>query len=368
MNILYLTNHFDTGGISSYVLALAQGLKARGHNVYVACQEGVLLGRLAAEGIGYVAVPTRTKSELHFPRIAAGLARLRRFAKASDIHIAHSNTRVTQVLASLLERMTGVPHVHTCHGFFKKRLSRRLFPCWGQRVIAVSEAVKEHLEHDFGVPQEKIRVIHNGIDLERFRQRSPAFKSELKKSLGLGEGPVIGVIARLSDVKGHRYLIEAMPRLLQRFPAAQLLIVGEGKMKQELLRLVRTLGIGEKVFFMPSVSDASDILPVMDVFVLPSLKEGLGLSLMEAMAQGVSVVGSDVGGIKDLIDNGTNGLLVAPADPAGIAEAVCRLLGDAATRELFGSNAREFIRRNFPREKMSLETEKVYLECARISF
>jgi len=133
-----------------------------------------------------------------------------------------------------LGKFIGVPHISTCHGFFKKRFFRKVFPCWGQRVIAISEPVKNHLINDFKVKEDKIVVIHNGIDVNRFSEPRSEKREPIKRNLGLGEGPVIGIVARLSDVKGHVYLIGAMRNVINEVPQAQLVIVGEGKMKTQI--------------------------------------------------------------------------------------------------------------------------------------
>jgi glycosyltransferase involved in cell wall biosynthesis len=266
-------------------------------------------------------------------------------------------------LGALLHRFSGVIHVSTCHGFFKKRFFRKLFPCWGQRVIAISESVKEHLIKDFKVDEKNIAVIHTGIGIGKLKAESSKLEVEVKKKFGLSEGPVVGIVARLSEEKGHTYLIEAMKDVIAKVRQAQLLIVGDGRTKEALMNLTRTLGLQDNVFFIPSVRDTKDALTVMDIFVLPSLKEGLGIALMEAMSFGLAVIGSEVGGIKTLIRQGYNGLLFKPADTKALSQAILELLNEPGKREALGNNARDFINQNFSAEKMALNTEKVYLEC-----
>jgi glycosyltransferase involved in cell wall biosynthesis len=367
MNILYISNHLNVGGITSYLLSLATGMQKRGHNVYIASSAGDGLARFIEEGIIYVPIPIRTKQEAS-PKIILSMFKLSALIKKNKIDIVHSNTRTTQVLGCLLSRFCKVPHISTCHGFFKKRFFRKVFPCWGQKVIAISEPVKEHLSGDFKVDAKNIVVIHNGIDVDKFKSQNVKCKTEIKKAFGLGDGSVIGIVARLSDVKGHIYLIQAMRDVLDKIPNAQLLIVGEGKMKEELVKLVKSLDIGKSVFFIPEVNDTKDVLSVMDLFVMPSLKEGLGLALMEAMASGLCVIATAVGGIKSLIQDGYNGLLVRPKDAQQLSEAISALLRDGQKREYLGRNAQNFIRQNFPLEKMVRETEEVYLECLGVKY
>jgi glycosyltransferase involved in cell wall biosynthesis len=356
-------------------------MKQRGHNVYIASSGGELLPRFQEAGIMYLAIPVKTKSEVNVPKILRSFFKSVGYIKEKNIDIVHSHTRVTQVLGCLIHYFSGRPHLSTCHGFFRKRFSRMAFPCWGEKIIAISGAVKEHLMKDFKVDDKDIVVIHNGIDVEKFNPPSPrgfgglstetlvkVDKIEIKKELGLSDGPVVGIVARLSDVKGHIYLIEAMKIVLENVKDAQLLIVGEGKMKETLSNLTKRLGMERNIFFISSVNDTRNVLSAMDLFALPSLKEGLGLALMEAMAQGLAVIGSDVGGIRNLIKHGYNGLLVKPADTKGLAYAILELLGHSEKREILGRNARLFISQNFSLSNMVLETERVYLECVNAKY
>jgi len=362
MNILYLTNHLNIGGISSYVLTLASGMRKRGHNVYMASSGGGLLCRFTAEGITYIPIPIKTKSEVSY-KVLISKFKLLKYIKEDNIDIIHANSRVTQVLSFLIQRACGTPYVSTCHGFFKKRFFRKIFPCWGNKVIAISESVKEHLIEDFKVNERDIRVIHNGIDVNKFREQRIEDREQRKKDLGLGDGPVVGIVARLSEEKGHSYLIKAMEAVIARIPRAQLVIVGEGRMREELVNLTKTAGLEKSIFFLPSVMDTQEVLSGMDLFVLPSLKEGLGLALMEAMACGLCVIGSGVGGIKSLIRDKYNGLLVRPADTQELSRAILELLQNPAQAKSLGANARVFINQNFSQEKMISETEEVYSEC-----
>ncbi len=362
MNILHLTTHLNTGGIASYIATLAHGLTRKGHTVIIASSGGDLVLTLQAQGGAHFKIPIRTKQEVS-PVVMISFWKLLPFMKRKEVDIIHAHTRVTQVLGCLLAGATRKPYISTCHGFFKKRFFRKIFPCWGNRVIAISESVKEHLMKDFAIPEERIRLIHSGIDGKKFKIQNSKFKNTVKQEYGLGEGPVAGIVARLSDVKGHKVLLNAMKQVLHAIPKAQLLIVGEGKMKAELISTSKLLGIERNVVFIPRVLDTARILSIMDVFIMPSLQEGLGLSLMEAMAAGLPVVGSDVGGIKTLIQDGYNGLLVKPGDNEHLARAIVELLYDTRKARLLGENAAGFIAQNFTQEKMIEETEEVYREC-----
>ena len=373
MNILFLANHINVGGIANYCFFLGSALKKRGHGVFLACAPAVCpgeqanLAKFSASGISVIDIPIRTKSALSL-RVLLSLVKLAPEIGGRRIDILHANTRVTQVLAAGIKSLTGRPYISTCHGFFKPRLLRRILPFSGSRVIAVSSQVKEHLIRDLRVSPEIIRLVPNGIDTDFFspglrRSAEKAARSSLRQSLGLPDARIIGTIGRLSDVKGHLYFVEAMPAILQAFPDAAFLIVGEGRMKEAIIARARELGVLEKLYLKDSVSDTRQALSVMDLFVMPSLSEGLGLSLMEAMSCALPAVGSDVGGIRTLIRHGENGLLVKPADPPALAAAVKTLLADERMMSALGARAREYISAGFSLKGMVCGTEEVYKEC-----
>ena len=363
MKILFIANHLNVGGISSYLFTLASGLKDKGHNVYVVSSGGVWVDKFEKAGIKHIQAPLKTKSEVSL-KIIFSFLKLNTQVKKLGIDLLQTNSRTTLVLGSLLSRYQKVAHVFTCHGFFKPKLSRKIFPCWPETVIAISSQVKEHLVYDFKLSEKKINVINNGIDASCFGDFSGRKKS--RQALGINDDFLVGIIARLSDVKGHLYLLQAMQIVIKSFPLAKLLIVGEGKMRLRLVQEVDALGIKQNVLFLPEAENTEDLLAAMDIFVMPSLQEGLGLALMEAMAQGLAVVGSAVGGIKALIQDEVNGLLVQPADAKSLSEAIIKLLSDSKLRQDLGKNARKFITDNFSQTKMVDATERVYKKCLKM--
>ncbi len=360
MKIVLVTSHLDTGGIASYLLTLSRGLLRHGHSVSLASGGGALQDAFCADGVRLLRLPLRLKAEAH-PLVLVSALRLAGWVKREGVNLIHAQTRVAAVAAAWASRFSGIPYLTTCHGFFRPSWHRRFFPCWGERTIAISSQVAEHLRADFSLPPGRISLVHNGIDLRRFCDAPCAGAAE---ALGIGgTGPVVGCIARLSDVKGLEYLVRAMPQVCRAQPQARLVIIGEGKMRPQLLGLIRELGLQGRAFLLPTVTDTARALSAMDVFVLPSLQEGLGLALMEAMAASRAVVGSSVGGIRTLIEDGRSGLLVEPRDSDALAGAILSLLRDPAARERLGAAARERIERDFSQEQMVQETERVYSLC-----
>ena len=167
MNISFITTHLNIGGIAVYTTSLAKALVEKGHRVTVFSSGGDMVADSIKDNVIHKKIDIKTKSELS-PKLWLNLSRLKKVIADEKPDIIHAQTRVAQVLAALVSEKINVPFVSTCHGFFKKRLSRKLFGCWGSGVIAISEAVKNHLMTDFGVPEDKITLIHNGIDVNKF--------------------------------------------------------------------------------------------------------------------------------------------------------------------------------------------------------
>ncbi len=359
MRILFLSTHFNTGGITSYLLTLSQGLVDHGHQVYVATSGGDCVSELERFGAKHIPINIRTKSELS-PKLYLALPELKKIIRQNSIDIIHAQTRVTQVAAFFLFKMTGVPYVATCHGFFKPRFSRRIFPCWGERTIAVSEAVREHLCQDFKLKSEGVTLVPNGIDLKKFSVLDSQTKKEKRLEFNLGTRPVIGIIARLSDVKGQDILIRAIPKIALQIPEVKLMIVGVGKMEKELKDLVAQLKLEDQVGFYPIVNQTAAMLSLFDIFVMPSRQEGLGLSVLEAQAAGLPVVASKVGGLPSLIEDGVTGLLVPPENPELLAEAILVLLKNLDHAKQMGEKARAFVQNKFSADIMVEDTLLVY--------
>ncbi|NQS99848.1 MAG: glycosyltransferase family 4 protein [Candidatus Omnitrophica bacterium] len=367
MKILLLSTHFNLGGIGIYMFSLAKGLVQKGHTVFIASCGGDLVAKLESIGARHFVIDIKTKSEIS-PKVFFARPVLSRIIKENDIEIIHAHTRVTQVLAEAVAKSTGTPFVTTCHGFFKPRLFRRIFPCWGQTCIAISEAVREHLVNDLRFKKEAIVVVHNGIELNRFSpdKFSQQQKDQSRSGYGLKlNAPLIGTVARFSSVKGQCFLISAMKEVVRQVPEAQLLLVGEGPEKEALVSQVGELKLEDNVFFGSATMDTTVPLSIMDIFVFPSLNEGLGLAIIEAQAMELAVIASDVGGIYTVVQDGVNGLLVHPGDPHELAEAIFKLLNNKKLAQELARQGREQALRRFDLDQMVDGIEQVYLKNSR---
>ena len=364
MNILLLTTHLDIGGISNYTIWLAEALKKNNHRVIVASSGGELLTELNKENISHFKVNIRTKKEIS-PLLLRARSVLAKLVNKENIELIHAQTRITQLLAHHVSKLVKIPYVTTCHGFYKKRLTRRIFPCWGDKVIAISEPVRENLVNYFKLPKDKVRLVHNGLDAGRFsRHYSKEEKEKIKRDYGLKEkGKVVGNIARLVKVKGQEYILHAAKEILKVRPRTQFLIVGGGKEKDRLVDLAKRLDITASVFFTGSLKKVEDVLAIMDIFVFPAFwQEGFGLSILEAMVSGLPVVASNVGGVYTLVKDNKTGFLVPAKDVSSLIDALLRLLDDKKLAFQMGHTGRELAVRDFSLDKVVSQIVDIYKE------
>jgi glycosyltransferase involved in cell wall biosynthesis len=364
VKVLLLTTHLDIGGISNYTIWLAKGLKEEGHEVIVASGGGELLSELAEKGIRHFKINIKIKNELS-PSLFKTTLNLLGIIKKEEVAIIHAQTRLAQVIAHHISKLSKVPYITTCHGVYKKRLFRRIFPCWGQRVIAISEPVRAHLVNCFKVPKQRIRLIHNGLEVARFcRHYTAEQRRDNRQHYGLnGKSKVIGNVARLVSVKGQEYLLYAAKEILKVRPKTQFLIVGDGRDRQKLIDLTRKLKIADNVFFTGTLREINRVLSVMDIFAFPAFwQEGFGLSILEAMAAGLPVVASNVGGIYTLVKNKRNGLLVPPRDVPSLVNALLRLLDDKSLVTRMGEEGRKRAIEKFSLDKVVKQIMDVYKE------
>ncbi len=359
MNILFLATHLNAGGITSYLLTMTKFLVQRGYDVHIATSGGNMEKEFLAVGAQLLNVNIHTKSELS-PKIYLVLPKLKRYIRENNIDLVHTQTRITQVMGAWLKALTGCAHFSTCHGFFKVRLSRKVMPCWGEAVIAISEAVKDHLINDFKVDPDKVFLIESGIDLEAFTPFDEGEKKERRQRYNLGDEPIVGIVARLSDVKGQDILVEAMRRVVAHVPDAKLLLVGEGKMESMLRDQVARFNLADHVRFFAIVNRTQEMLSLFDIFAMPSRQEGLGLSIMEAQASGLPVVASRVGGIPSLIEDGRTGILVDPENSDDLANAIIKLFQNRAYLKKIGVAGRTFILERHSADKMADKVIRFY--------
>ncbi len=341
MKILHLVNHLNTGGITTYVRTLAAEQVKAGHQVFVWGAAGNDSAQLRAAGITVIEDVPHCKSELS-PRLWLALPKLVRILKSEAIDIAHAHTRVTQVLSAVATVFVKIPYVSTAHMFYKRRLGRRLFPCWGRTVIAISKFMEQGLREIFSARElPPITVVPNGIDVEKLRGKlAEVDRDRVRENYGYRkEELVVLSLSRLIPVKGVHSLIEAFAIARQEIPEMKVLVAGAGEPEytQRLKDRVAELKLEREVLFIGNEREIEKPLKAGDIFAAPYIwPEAFGLSVLEAMTAGLPVVGSLSGGVVELLGEGKYGLLFERDNPADLARGLIRFAKDATLRSEMG--------------------------------
>jgi glycosyltransferase involved in cell wall biosynthesis len=290
---------------------------------------------------------------------------LYRYVKRGSFDLVHTHLIHADVYGTLAARLADVRRLvstrHNDDAFRHNALMKGLIAMVGRRcdwVITISGHLQEWVERMEGRPAERITAIPYGLLLEQpDHARSPRPRSEL----GLSDASLVAVsVGRLTEQKGHRYLLDAWRTVAQREPGARLLIVGDGPLRAQLTAYAAQLGLGGQVTFTGWRGDVANLLAVADVYVHPSLWEGFGLVLLEAMAAGKPVVASRVSAIPEIVVDGVTGWLVPAADGGALADVVLRLFKDSSARTEMGEAGRRRVSSDFTVERMVKATEEVY--------
>ena len=290
-------------------------------------------------------IPVRHLGRGRFdPRILTDLVRI---AREREARILHVHGYAAADFGRLAARRVGaalVLHEHFADPRMPayQALADRVLAGLTDRAIAVSGSTRDFLVRERHVPAERVRLIWNGAPLAEFAPVSRDVALAVRRELGLPEAaPVVGAISRLSEQKGHRYLLDAAPRVLARRRDARFLVAGDGDQMPALRRQAEALGIAPSVIFAGHRTDVPAVLGAIDVFCISSTYEGTPLALFEAMAAGKTIVSTAVDGCREVLDDGVTGLLVPPRDPDALAGALLRCLDDPALRATLARRARE---------------------------
>jgi len=301
----------------------------------------------------------------------ACLLRLRRYVARGRFDVVHTHMDVADFYGALAGRLGGARCViatkHAPDEFRTRRTWKRypfrilehLAYAMEDAVIVVSEALASFLVEAERLPRRKMIVIGHGVD-----GASPAVpRPRARLAPGLPPfDPLLGAIGRLSPEKGQSVLLRSLPAILAAFPQAGLVLVGEGRSRSELEREALRLGIADRAVFLGFRRDVPELLGAIDLFVQPSIYEGFGMSLLEAMAAGLPIVASRVGGIPEVVQDGATGVLVPPQDPEALAAAVVRLLRDRAGARRLGEAAARRVRERHSLQAVAARVDALYRE------
>ncbi len=365
IKIILMTSVLDKRGAEKIVLKLARGLDPERYRVGVVCLRSrtPFIDEFRARGIEVTVLGMERYFQLR------PLWRLYRLFRREKPDLVHTHLYRDAVYGRPLARLAGVRAVvSTLHNSYVWRSRSQLFldrltSIFADRIAAVSEAVKNFAIEREHIPAGKLITLHNGIETERFLL-PPEERRAVREELGLKpEELAVGTMGELTEQKNHFCLLEAVPAVLERRPEARFFIAGGGELEGALRARRDEMGLADRVRFLGYREDIPRLLAALDIFVLPSLWEGLPVALIEAMAAGVPIVATDVDGNVEVFGRGEAGLAVPPGDPEKLAGGILALADDPGRRRQLGEAGRRRARELFDVRVMIRRHQELYEAC-----
>lgn len=366
-SILYIIDGFEFGGGERVFLQLASILR----NDYKVIVASTGCGRFEREirdlGVDFHSIDFNKRISWNT------IKSIKDIIQKNEVQIIHSQGARVDLLSRIAGKWAKVPKI-VCtiampvEGFdvkivrkFFYRLADRISERYVDAFLVVSNTLYRLLTESRGISSQKVIRVYNGIEVDQYTAKEK--NSGLLKEWGIPTmAKVVGSVGRLVWQKGYKYLIKAMPKVLERFPETRLIVVGEGPLKKELEMMARELKIDEMVIFTGAREDINEVLSCFDLFVIPSVNEGFPIVTLEAMAMSKPIIATRINGITEQIIDGKTGILVPSHHPELLTKAILQLIQDRELSEKLGMAARIAVEREFSIEKMIENTEKVYLE------
>ncbi|MBW2022726.1 MAG: glycosyltransferase family 4 protein [Deltaproteobacteria bacterium] len=350
--------HIEMGrhmyGGALQVLYLMRGLKENGYHSILACTKESAIAKEASEFGKIYELPVLGEAD---PRHLVWFLKIIRKERPHIVHV-HSR-RGADLWGGLAARLTNTKAIIT------RRVDNPEIPLLArtkyslfEKVVTISEGIKRILLLE-GVPSEKIVCIHSAVDVDKYS--GPCNRSWFcQEFLIPPDYKTIGMIAQFIPRKGHQYVVEAIPGTLERCPKTKFLFFGKGPLEDNIKALCKAKGVEQYVVFAGFREDLPRIFPCIDLVIHPATLEGLGVSLLQAAASGVPIIGAKAGGIPEVVDHGVNGLLFEPGDVESIKNYVVDLLLDSAKRRVYARHGREIVARKFSLHIMIKQYIRLY--------
>lgn len=363
LKILVLAQGLKVGGLENIILNLATNLNnSNQFEIEICCYD--------TKGAYYEDLVNRG-FRLHFLPRAHGIDwlypyKLARIIHSNKIDLIHAHNFTAWFYAALAAFLTRIPLVYTEHdnSFLSSKhivLISSLSKIFTTKIIAVSETVKSSLKQYCRI--NGTSVIYNGVDENTFNPIEARGRRIRKKKYGFAETDLLlGTVGRIDALKNQTLIIETISKL-NYDNTVKLIIIGDGKLRVDLERTVKILNLEDRVIFLGERRDISELLSILDIFILPSLSEGLPVCLIEAMAVGLPIIASDVGGIPELISNNENGILINPADQGSLLTALKTILSSENTRKKMGEAGRIIFKEKFSLDTMVNNYAEIYKQC-----
>jgi glycosyltransferase involved in cell wall biosynthesis len=373
-NIVWIIDRLGMGGAERLTVPYLHYLAKEGFQPRV-CVLQERQGNHFAKALTQMGIPVDLVP-VKYLRDLTAIPRLVRYLRTHRTTLVHTQLEFSNTLGNIAAKLLRLPSLCTLHTIDDPargtRASRRLkvmlwsLRCFCDRVITVSDELrKHHLAMSKAAPGSVI-TLHNGIDQSPFRKLDPEKRAAVREELGIPSGaPLMLTVAVLREPKGIQYMLEAMPIILQAIPEAYYLIVGDGTYRSALEQISDNLNISRRVIFAGYREDIPGLLSASNVFVLPTLTEALPTVLAEAMASGLPIIASDVGGIPEMVDDQINGILLPPKDSSKLATACIRILGNSREAYEMGIKGRVIAATKFDIQEQARHLGLVYQELLK---
>ncbi|QGU00490.1 Glycosyltransferase [Candidatus Syntrophocurvum alkaliphilum] len=363
--VLHLIGGGEIGGAEELVLTIMKLLDKEKYDPHLICLcHGPFVELAKKEGLKASTIPMKHKLDL------STINPIKEYLVKNKIDIVHTHGVRANLVARIAAHKEGLPVATTFHSALRYDYNNKITSIFAKRLtmltnkhtnkfIAISNSIKDEIMA-MNVPANKIKVIHSGLDTAKFTSNTP--KEKVQKELEINpQNKTITMVARLHPVKGHEYFIRAAKEVIEKNINAQFLIIGEGELRSELEQLINKLNLDKNIIMPGYYSKIEDIYRISDIICVPSVMEGLGLVVLEAMYFKTPVIASNVGGIPEIIEDGKDGILTPPQDYKALADAIIKLCQNEKLSQTIAQNATQKIN-NFTVQNMTREVEIIYDE------
>ena len=366
--IFYLVDSLNIGGTETQAVELARRMDPKKYDVTLAClrKQGPLLEKLNGSAVNVVEF--HPKGGIDSPRGLYQLARMVAYLRRGHFDVVHAHDLWSNMIGVVAGKLAEVPVIVTSQrdlshaDWYQGRRKKWLRKAQNASSVVLTNAhmIREGLLSREGLASAKVRVIYNGVDLDRF-QSLPSMRARLFP--GLEREKLVVLVGNMhTDVKGQPTLMAAAAELVRRFPQVRFVLVGDGEKRQDFEALAKATGVNANFMFLGRRNDVAQILAACDIGVLPSAAEGMPNAVLEYMAAGLPVVATAVGGNLEVVAHGVSGLLVPPQDAPALAQALSRLLADDVLALELARNGRELVEQKFSFERLTREVGALYEE------
>lgn len=363
MKIMHVLSDMKIGGAGSWLMNLLGAIDKERFEIKVVLPQGSILAD-KIRNLGFEVISVDGIKDKSYDAKAVNI--LYNIFRAERPDIVHTHASLSARLAA---KRAGARIINTKHCIDSRITGIRRFAGafindrYCDNIIAVSEAVKRNVAEN-GVPEDKVSVIYGGINPLKILDNKE--KSLIRQKWGITEEEIIvGIVARLAEVKGHKYFVDAMEIISRDNDNVRFFIAGIGPKEEELRELIKQKGLTDRVVFTGFVDKVYEVFNIIDINVISSLSEALCLSLIEGMSVGKPSVATDTGGIPEVIKDGYNGFLVPPGDACRLADAILKLIHDPELRNTMGDRGREIMEKSFTADIMAEKIEGLYESFAR---